>query len=245
MPDAPFSPTPGQPFSEKVIHRIGLLVDTGEVRLDGRFPSERALEARWQVSRLVIREAFRALEVQGVVESRPGGGRYLRSDHVPDPVRLRRMRLETGRAPLLRLWEAREAVEAQAAGLAALRATPEQVAAIARPLRLTGALVPEALRHTDVNTEFHRAIARACGNPVLEDIISDLLSRSQAAGFRHVLEAEDWAALQEGHRPILDAIVARNADAARRGMSQHFDALRRQLDDEDASTERPAAPLVR
>ncbi|MBP0495688.1 FadR/GntR family transcriptional regulator [Pararoseomonas indoligenes] len=233
MRDEALLPAPGLRLSERVIERIGRLVEAGEVRRDARFPSERALETRWGVSRLVIREAFRALEVQGVVESRPGGGRFLRADRVPDLARLRRIRLETGRVPLLRLWEAREAVEAQAAALAALRATPAQRDAIARPLRLTEALAPEALRHTNVNAEFHLAIARACGNPVLEELIGDLISRSQAEGFRHLLEVEDWSALQAGHRPILDAIAARDPEAARRSMAEHFAALRRRLDRDD------------
>jgi GntR family transcriptional repressor for pyruvate dehydrogenase complex len=230
MSDEALIPVPGLRLSEQVIERIGHLVEAGEVRRNGRFPSERMLEARWRVSRLVIREGFRALELQGVVESRPGGGRFLRMDRVPDLARLRRTRLETGRVPLLRLWEARDAVESQAAALAALRATPAQQEAIARPLRLTVALSPEALRHTDVNAEFHLAIARACGNPVLEELVADLVSRSQAEGFRHLVEAEDWSALQAGHRPILDAIVARDAEAARRSMQRHFAALRHSLD---------------
>lgn len=229
MTDEALLHVPGLRLSEQVIERIGRLVEAGEVRRDARFPSERALEIRWQVSRLVIREAFRALEVQGVVESRPGGGRFLRADHVPDLARLRRIRLERGRLPLLRLWEAREAVESQAAALAALRATPAQREAIARPLRLTDVLVPEALRHTNVNAEFHLAIARACGNPVLEELVADLVSRSQAEGFRHLLEAEDWSALQAGHRPIFDAIDACDPEAARHSMVQHFAALRRKL----------------
>ncbi|WP_426955824.1 FadR/GntR family transcriptional regulator [Muricoccus radiodurans] len=227
--DEPLPPAPGARLSEQVIHRIGRLVEDGEIRLDDRFPSERALEARWRVSRLVIREAFRALEVQGVVESRPGGGRYLRAESVPDLTRLRRMRLAAGRDGLLALWEAREAIEAKAAGLAALRATPEQVEAIARPLRMIGLLSPEVLRGTDFNREFHLAILRASGNPLLEEMAADLLSRSQATGFRHLLEVEDWAALQPEHQPILDAIAARDGEAARRAMVRHFDGLRRSL----------------
>jgi GntR family transcriptional repressor for pyruvate dehydrogenase complex len=178
MMDEPLVRARGQRFSEEVISRIGRLVEDGQVQLDARFPSEQALEARWQVSRLVIREAFRALEIQGVVESRPGGGRYLRSDRVPDPARLRRVRLEAGREQLLQLWEAREGVEGKTAELAALRATPEQIEAIARPLQMIGTLPAEELRRTDFNREFHLAIARAWRNPSIEDMVGDLLARS-------------------------------------------------------------------
>jgi GntR family transcriptional repressor for pyruvate dehydrogenase complex len=230
MRDEPLAPAPGRRFSEEVISRIGRLVAEGEVTVDARFPSERALEARWRVSRLVIREAFRALEVQGVVESRPGGGRYLRSDRVPDPARLRRLRLEAGREQLLQIWQAREALEAKAAELAALHATPAQIEAMAAPLRLMAAGPSEALRQTDTNRAFHLALAAASGNAVLEDLIADLVARSQATGFRHLLELDEWAALLPEHRPIHDAIVARDAAAARAAVAAHFAGLRRSLD---------------
>ncbi|PZW41895.1 GntR family transcriptional regulator [Humitalea rosea] len=226
MIHGPLAPAPGQRFSEEVISRIGQLVEEGEMRVDARFPSERVLEARWRVSRLVIREAFRALEIQGVVESRPGGGRYLRSDRVPDPARLRRLRLEAGREQLLQLWETRETLECKTAELAAERATPEQLEAIAHPLRLLDAPPSEALRHTDPNRLFHLAIAGACGNPLLEDMVADLLARSQATGFRALLELEDLAALQPEHHPIFDAIAAHDPAAARAAMRRHFEGLR-------------------
>jgi GntR family transcriptional repressor for pyruvate dehydrogenase complex len=227
--DEPLAPAPGQRFAEEVISRIGRLVAEGEVALDGRFPSERALEARWRVSRLVIREAFRALEVQGVIESRPGGGRYLRSDRVPDPARLRRLRLEAGREQLLHLWEARATLEAEAAALAAQRATPAQLAAIAAPLALMAGPPSEALRGTDANRAFHLAIAQGSNNPVLEDLIADLLARSQATGFRHLLDLEEWAALQPEHQPIHDAIARHDPTAARAAIHGHFAGLRRSL----------------
>src|SRR5688572_30360900 len=88
-----FTPVRTVRLSEEIIRQIAELIADGSLRLNDKFPSERELQERWQVSRPVLREAFRVLEMQGVVESRPGAGRYLRSDHVPEPFRQRRARL--------------------------------------------------------------------------------------------------------------------------------------------------------
>ena len=73
MSDKPFTPVRSPRLSEEIIRQIARLVRSGELKLNERFPSERVLQDQWGVSRPVLREAFRALEVQGMIESRPGG----------------------------------------------------------------------------------------------------------------------------------------------------------------------------
>jgi GntR family transcriptional repressor for pyruvate dehydrogenase complex len=228
--DAPlFSPVKTTRLSEQIIQQIGLLMAQGQITLNARFPSERTLQERWKVSRPVLREAFRVLEMQGVVESRPGGGRYLRSQHMPDPAQARRVHLLASREHLLQLWDAREAVECKAAELAATNATPEQIELMGRPLRMIETLDAEALRKINFNREFHLVIARASGNVVLEDLVVDLLRRSSELGFKELTETDDWAELQPAHQPIYDAIRARNPVAARKAMAAHFKGLRKSL----------------
>jgi GntR family transcriptional regulator, transcriptional repressor for pyruvate dehydrogenase complex len=229
MTSIPFTPVRTARLSEEIVLQIARLVEDGSLRLDDRFPSERDLQERWQVSRPVLREAFRILETQGVVESRPGAGRYLRSEHIPSPTRIRRARINVDREHLLRVWDAREAVESKAAALAAVRATPPQLADMAAALEPLEAASFEDLQRYDFNREFHLSVARAAGNPLLLEIISGLISRSSQIGFKQALEREDWADLTGRHEPIYEAIVARDAEAARLAMVAHFDAMRRNI----------------
>jgi GntR family transcriptional repressor for pyruvate dehydrogenase complex len=225
----PYAPVRSLRLSEQIIAQIAKLVAEGHLRVNDRFPSERVLQEHWQVSRPVLREAFRALEMQGVVESRPGGGRYLRSDRIPDPARLRRSRLQASRAELLQIWDAREAVETKAAELAAVNATPAQIEALGRPLRLISTLAPEDWRGLDFNRDFHLIIGQASGNPLIEEMVANLVERVCAMGVRDLLDAEEWARLQFAHQPIYDAIVARNPARARAAIVQHYDNLRRSV----------------
>jgi len=223
----PLRPVRSLRLSEEIIGQIASLVAEGHIGLNDRFPSERELHTRWQVSRPVLREAFRVLEMQGVIESRPGGGRYLRSTRVLDPTRLRSSRLEENRDVLLRIWEAREAVESKTAALAAQRATPEQITRIEETLGLVSTLPREKLEELDLNGDFHRAVAQAAGNPVLDEIVHRLLQQSGQIGFKSIVGVDDWATLQAEHLPILNAIRRRDPKAASQAMIRHFENLRR------------------
>ncbi|MFQ5764664.1 MAG: FadR/GntR family transcriptional regulator, partial [Rhodospirillales bacterium] len=201
----------------------------GHLSNGDRFPPERELQERWRVSRPVLREAFRALEIQGIVESRPGGGRYLRAERIPHPDERRGLRLDGSRETLLQMWATREAVEVEAAGLAAANASRAQLAAIGQPLRMLETMTPEAYRRGDVNLDFHAAIARASGNRVLEQVIVELLGRFHETGFRDLPSPGDWTGLQADHQPVYDAIAAGDRGAARNAMAAHFDRARERL----------------
>lgn len=224
--EAEFAPIRNTRLSEVIITQIASLVERGQIELNQRFPSERELQERWRVSRPVLREAFRILEMRGVVESRQGGGRYLRSTHVLDPSRVRDSELLANREVLLRIWEAREAVETKLAELAAERATPEQLAAIERPLLAIATEPAETIMTLDLNGEFHAAIARAAANIILEEMSERLLQTSKQVGFKAIIGVQDWRALQGEHQPIFEAIKDHNPEAARQAMVSHFHHLR-------------------
>ena len=220
-----FQPVRSIRLYETIIEQISTLVHEGNLTIGDRFPAERALQERWHVSRPVLREAFRALEMQGIIESRPGGGRYLRATHIPKAEDFRNMRLAPNRVTLVNIWQAREGAEVVAARLAAMNASRAQLAAIGRPLRMLDTMTPAAYKRSDVNRDFHAAIARASGNPVLEKIILDLLHRFHEAGFKDLPKQSDWRGLVSDHQPIYDAIAAGDPKAAENSMASHFQKL--------------------
>lgn len=227
--ETPTTPVRAQRLSEEIIRQIARLVESGQLAVDERFPSERTLEQQWKVSRPVLREAFRALEVQGLIESRPGGGRYLRSSWIPDPAQLRRSRLVANRENLLQIWDAREAVEVRSAELAAMRATADEIEELERPLKLLSSVSPAEAKRLDLDRSFHMVIARAAHNPFLLEIIGNLVARMSEIGFRDMLGVEDFKPLLGIHQPIYQAIAARDPKAARLAMIRHYDELRKTL----------------
>jgi GntR family transcriptional repressor for pyruvate dehydrogenase complex len=228
---SPFTPVRSLRLSEEIIRQIARLVEDGSLKLDDRFPTERDLQERWQVSRPVLREAFRVLEMQGVVESRPGAGRYLRSNRIPDPARFRQAHLQANREDLLQVWDAREAVEVKAAELAAIHASQAQIGEIRKAVKKLTSGSLEDLQRFDFNREFHLAVAEASCNPTIIDMIATLIGRSNKIGFRAVMDPAAWEALPSRHIPILDAIAAHDPEGARRAVILHFDGMRASVRD--------------
>ena len=60
-----------------VTEQIINLIVSGELSVGGKLPSERVLADEFEVSRSSIREAFRAMEIVGIIEVKPGGGTYV------------------------------------------------------------------------------------------------------------------------------------------------------------------------
>ncbi len=224
-----FKPIRSIRLYETIIEQISALVHDGHLNIGDRFPAERALQDRWDVSRPILREAFRALEMQGIIESRPGGGRYLRANHIPKVEEFRNLRLAPNRITLVHILQTRKGVEVMAAKLAASNASRAQLAAIGRPLRMLDTMTPAAYKRSDVNRDFHAAIARASGNPVLEKIILDLLNRFHEAGFRDLPKQSEWSGLVTDHQPIYEAIAAGDPKVAGGAMAFHFHKLLREL----------------
>jgi GntR family transcriptional regulator, transcriptional repressor for pyruvate dehydrogenase complex len=223
------APIRGVRLYEAVIDALAAFVGEGRLGPDGRFPPERELELALRVSRPVLREAFRVLEAHGFVESRQGGGRTLLGARLPTNAELRRSKLEATAENLMALWDARSAVESRAAELAATQASPADLDAIAATLAVMGRMTPDDYRATEYSLEFHVAVARASGNPFLLRAVLDLIAASREIGFKDLIEPQTFDALQDDHRPILDAIMARDGAAARLAMGKHFDGLRRAL----------------
>jgi GntR family transcriptional repressor for pyruvate dehydrogenase complex len=227
---APFSPIRAILRYESIVNQVMDLVRSGALRIGDKFPTERTLAEQWQVSRPVLREAFRVLESQGIVESRHGSGRYLRSERTVAIGDLRRDHLRNKREALLQIWEVRSLLEVRAAELAASAATEEQVEAIIRPIALIASLPADQSHETDMTMEIHMAIANASGNPFLAEAIHKALEEYRALNFKEAVPIDEWKDLQDEHRPIAEAIRARSPSRARKAMEMHFEGLRAALD---------------
>jgi DNA-binding FadR family transcriptional regulator len=204
---------------ESVVNQIFDLIAQGQLEPGHRLPPERSLARQLGVSRNILREAFRALELRGIVVSVPGGRRFIRHDNVQDAVDIRGLILRLEHATVRDILESRELVETQAAALAAGRLTETDVHALG-----------DAVRRLDTwqdNRNFHMVLAAATHNIMLPKLVGihlDLLQNLNQRG--HYREARAKELLRE-HVGIADAVIARAPDRARALMQQHFHHTRR------------------
>ena len=124
----------------------------------------------------------------------------------------------------LEMYEARRILEVGAAGLAAERATEEQIAKLAEDVAsLFAALeAPQVFLVHDIN--FHRSVAAASGNPIVASMMEMVSAlyydrRRQTAERASERDLRDAA---EAHRRIYEAIRTRDADGARQSMNEHL-----------------------
>lgn len=207
---------------------------TGEM-----LPREVDLAEQFGVSRGVARETIRAMEERGLVSVRHGKGATVNDAtqwDVFDPdvlgVVLASDRSEEVLGEYL---ECRRILEVEAAGLAAERASDEDLEraaeALARMEETTGrphSPATERLFH-EADVAFHQALIAATGNRALGGLVERihsalLLARFPLARPQYRVER----ALPE-HRRILEAVSSRDPDAARAAMSDHLDTIARYL----------------
>jgi DNA-binding FadR family transcriptional regulator len=187
-----------------------------------RLPAERQLADELGVSRATVREALAALELMGVLETHAGAGSFVRGG-----LELDQEARASDTSPLETI-AARLVIEPQLARLAARTWDRRSLAAIARPLR---ALEREAAigsdRHpTELDRQFHAAIAAASGNSVLVRVAAPLSELMGETLWRRLKE-RSWSAGQTAlvaseHRRIYDAIQARDDDLAGFAMEAHL-----------------------
>jgi DNA-binding FadR family transcriptional regulator len=182
MPATSGKPKPKRRFnrgrlSEQVVTAIERMI-LEEYREPGSYlPVEAELADRFRVSRIVIREAMKILEERGLVMVRAGRGTQTTAP-TPERVKFSLLRLFRDQPlPTLddmqSMLELREVLEEVAAGLAAVRATPEDLQQIAAALEHMGEGGDvEAI--VDADLRFHLAIAKAAHNRFFEMVIEPL-----------------------------------------------------------------------
>lgn len=185
-----------------------------------RLPTERDMSAQFGVSRSVVREAAKRLELQGLLEIRQGSGMKV-VDKLHKPLSSAvHMLVPDEKQRLVQLTEVRFALEPENARLAAERATASELKQLkAAHERLKNCQDFETQVLADM--EFHCLIAEASGNKIgslLMQSLSDLLQTSLSHGYRLVTKDQAVA----DHGKILDAILARNATAAATAMKNHL-----------------------
>ena len=192
-------------------------------------PGERELARRLGVSRPSVREALRTLERLGVVDVRHGAGTRAAESGAEVLRTPLAFLLALDRPSIEDLHETRTLLEVHLAGRAAERRTEEDLAALASALEDMRARLGDPGAVTDPDVRFHRAIATASHNRLLERIMNGLQE-----GIRGLIDAA-WPANRSmktswnSHRAIYEAIRRGNAAAARREMTRHMDTMTAEL----------------
>ena len=231
-------------LSDRLAANLRGRIDSGALQPGERLPTELALAAQYAVSRTVVREAVSRLRSGGLLVARQGSGVFVAAQDAARPLDFDAAVLANLGA-VLDVMEVRRALESEVAALAASRATPAQRAAIVQALALVDASVGSGSAAVEEDLAFHRAIADAAGNvqfPRLLRHLAQYLREAMAVTRRNEsMKTEYMAEVRQEHGAIVDAITARDADAARAAAAEHMRQAARRLQDADAPIRQPTS----
>jgi GntR family transcriptional regulator, transcriptional repressor for pyruvate dehydrogenase complex len=204
------------------IATIKEMIVRGEIKAGQRLPAERDLAVRLGVSRPSLREAIRALIALNILESRHGEGTFvstLEPELLAEPIDFL---LQVNTTALVALFEARRALEAGVASLAAERATDLELAQLEDFVLLGRGKVgdPEAFIEHDV--EFHARLRQAARSPILASLLSSVNTLSYESRRYTAQSAATRSRALADHERMIKVLKARDPQAAHMAMVEHL-----------------------
>ena len=221
-----FKPIKTKKIYAEIVEQIKQLIKNGELNPGDKLLSERELSERLGVSRASVREALSALEIMGLIEVKQGEGTFIRQTSIDSIIGPMALILSMENDSLLELLEVRKVMEVEAAGLAAERATQEQLDEMRGALEQMASDLNEGKLGESADLVFHYAIYKATHNSVLlrlMNTVSDSMQQNIRTNRQrqYVLPNNPQKLLKE-HQGIYEAISARDGKLARKRMHEHL-----------------------
>src|SRR5258705_2294096 len=213
----------GTTFDE-VVAQLREMIHRGELRPGDRLPPERDLAKLLGVSRPTLRDGIRSLAAVGVLQARRGAGTFVvKSEGSPalDSNPLRLMASLHGFTPA-EMFEARKSLEMAIAGLAAERATGDQLASMSEEIAEMFASLDDPEQFLVHDMRFHQTVAAASGNRILTSLMNMVATILFDVRSKTVKRAKDLKESAEMHRHVYRAIRQRSPEAARNAMRDHL-----------------------
>ncbi len=227
-----YSSGPAKPFgpiqrslslSDEVAETLLRRIREGPMVVGERLPSERELSEQFNVSRTVVREAIRSLAAKGVISVQAGRGHSV--------SRVEAVAVRESMGLYLRgireldygmIHEVRSTIELEIAGLAAARATSEEIKLLSEVCERMAEHADDVQFTSKADVEFHRTLATMTHNPlfmILLDAIGDVLLeiRIETMTIPGRLNTGLGA-----HREILAQVASGNSEKARDAMREHL-----------------------
>lgn len=221
--------------SDQVLNEIKRLIKEKVFPPNSKLPSENELAKMFNVSRSPIREALSVLSASGLIESKQGGGSYIKEislANMLEPVTFEMITIDQ----VYDLLEMRTVVETEAASFAAQRATDEDLMKIKAALDdFSKTLEDETSVGSDADLQFHHEIVKASHNAFLIQSVEnlrELYKRSLNFSLKQNLgKARKREQIYKEHINIYESIEQHDDAAAAYHMKRHLFNVRIKLGD--------------
>ncbi|WP_459618450.1 FadR/GntR family transcriptional regulator [Bordetella sp. 2513F-2] len=214
-------------LTDRVAEMLVREITSGQYKPGEILPPEQVIAERLGVSRTVLREAVSRLKADGLVASKQGRGLTITATERPFVLRMQGASHDDIEQ-ILRIVELRRGFEIEAASLAAMRRTPNDLAAMRAALHGMAQAIEsdDIVAGVEADLYFHRAIAEATHNSYYTDFfnfLSGLLDRNLRVSRTRSARARRGTSAQREHETLYQAIADGNAELARSHARAHIE----------------------
>ena len=225
LPEAVLRPVRGHHAFESCVEQLATAIRLGVYPLGTTLPAERELAARLAVSRATLREAMAALREAGLVETRRGrgGGTMVTlKPRTPSARAAARISPER-RVAWLDTLEYRRIVEPGAASLAARAGLSDLGREQLEQAHAEVAHASKPAAHRQADSRFHLTLASLTGSPRLIEAVTSVQATLHEMLLAIPMLQANIAHSDRQHAALVRAILAADAERARRVMEEHCD----------------------
>jgi GntR family transcriptional repressor for pyruvate dehydrogenase complex len=225
-----FSELSNKRIYEKIVEQIKGLIKDGQLKPNDQLPAERELAKMLGCSRTSLREACRVLESEGLIISKPGGGRFIQKvdqrlilKYQINPIDI----LE--KSTIIQFLEVREVLEPKIAEFACERATNKDLEKLKNALERMKDKLLVFEKEIDADSNFHLALAEASHNFLLISFMETNLNLYRQVRKQTLRKTERYYESINEHKAIYDAIINRDSKLAVNAVNNHLKNLRENI----------------
>lgn len=217
-----------------ILNQILEQIQNGTLNPGDALPTERNMAEAMRISRPILREALRALELLGILTSVRGGGNYVSKDIEHCLIGPLSILFRLNNSSVLQAQELRSALECRAVMLAAEKCTPVDAAELQLCIAKLDAEENEKLR-ADLDRDLHMKIGKMAENPMIFSVLSasSQLTENIISGIRSYIMQKNHTSsdVDEQHRKLVDAITHHQTALAGQYMQEHMATIEKYINE--------------
>ena len=219
---------------EKVMVELKKGIMYRDLKPGDKLPAERKLAAMLGVSRTSLREALKLLEVSGIVTIKHGQGVFIANSDPDEYIKKFISHIFIDEKKIKELFQVRKIIETEAVVWACQNGTDEQLKGIYDVVQEAIHVLEKNIRKdilavlVEQDGKFHRLLAEAANNSVLQNIMNSLLEALADSRARAISKNRPQKSLQE-HMIIATALLERDEEKARKTMLEHLEAIEKDI----------------
>ncbi len=213
-------------LAHDLVDALGERIRTGIYAIGARLPTEAEIIDEFGVSRTVVRDAITRLQTTGQIVTRHGIGSFVQKQSIEAGFKVNPEKLKTLRE-IVAVLELRIGLETEAAALAAVRRSEENLLKMRLALDRFSQAITQGGDGVEADYAFHAELARATQNShfsqLFESLGSGQIPRAKLPATQHAEPRQAYLrTIHLEHESILQAISQQDSEAARAAMRIHL-----------------------